>query len=232
MKNKIGIFLSLISASVSLFADNLKINEIEKNREFGKISAKNLEIGETGFVIKQLANNNKIVIAYGEFLGGDRVHFLKFDALRQENLPKGKWLPEVGDIIEFKNNSNRALIIADSFEKYLQIEKKFDRDWIHPDLFATVLTINGHQSPLLSDFIEFCEENSVGRIFFGFKNKIVETECLSMREIKNYSFSGRIGELQKPFYSRIEKINPNWFGEGTNEIGEFESYYRSILERQ
>ena len=95
-----------------------------------------------------------------------------------------------------------------------------------------VLTINGHRSPLLSDFREFCEENSVGRIFFSFKNSIVETDCLSMREISSYLVIKKAGEIQKPFYSRIEEIEPNWFGEGKDEIGEFESYYRSILERK
>ncbi len=229
--NKIITFLGLTSL---IFSNNFKILEIDKSGEFGKISTNSnlIHIGETGIVEKRINNNHSSIISYGEYLGNGKVYFKIFNALEQENLVRGNWKPNIGDNLLFRTNSNRAIIIADSFENYLQIEKKFNRDWIHPDLFKMVLTINGHRSPLLSDFREFCEENSVGRIFFSFKNSIVETDCLSMREISSYLVIKKAGEIQKPFYSRIEEIEPNWFGEGKDEIGEFESYYRSILERK
>jgi len=35
--------------------------------------------------------------------------------------------------------------------------------------------------------------------------------------------------IKLPFYSRIEKIEANWFGDGSNKLKEYSPYYKSLI---
>ncbi len=223
----ISIFLLLSSylisfetEIVSVFGNSGKIRHI-------------LPKGSTGIVIKKIDENFEAIVSYCEVTSKNgKVQFSKFKTLIQDSLPYGNWTPQVGDKVIFENNYKRASILAKNFDDYNTIRRSFKREWVHPDIFTATLNSIGHTSPLLEDFQYLCKEHSIGLIYIGFKESVKVVDCLSMKEIEEKKIILSVGKsIQKPFYSRIKKIEANWFGEGVEEIRNFESYYKGILER-
>jgi len=222
------IILVLAFLTSSLFSELFEIQSVSDNGKYGKIS-QNIQIGSTGIVIKTLANGSQAIISYAEMQKDNQILFYDFITLNQENIPKGLWKPKAGDFIRFQENYKRAVILAKDYNSYLQIKNKFSQDWIHPDLFSATLSSIGHQKPLPEDFHYFCRETSVGLIYIGFTDEVLKVDCLSLKVIDTFSQKLKSESTQKPFYSRIKKIDTNWFGAGIKEIVDFEKYYRKLI---
>jgi hypothetical protein len=226
-----NFLIILFALSTALSGSNLKeITSISEDGEFGEIADfETLELGNSAIVIRDIAEDYKSIISYAILEDGGKVKFLPFETLEQENLPKGKWKPAVGDKIRFGENYNRAFVIAKNYEDFIETEKSFKKVWIHPDLFTATLSTIGHQSPQKEDFSYFCKEHSIGLIYFALNDEVKEVDCLSMTQLKSHKKSFKEGDIQKPFYSRIEDIDTNWIGEGINPIPDFETYYRDLI---
>jgi len=225
MKNIIFVLVFLTS---SLFSELVEIQSVSENGKYGKIS-QNIPIGSSGIVIKTLQNGSQAIISYAEMQKDNKILFYDFMTLNQENIPKGLWKPEAGDSIRFQENYQRAVILAKDYNSYLKIKNQFSKDWIHPDLFSATLSSIGHQKPLVDDFHYFCREMSIGLIYIGFSDEVLKVDCLSLKVIETFSQKFKVESIQKPFYSRIKKIDTNWFGAGIKEIVDFETYYRNLV---
>jgi hypothetical protein len=203
---------------------------VDEDSESGEVEESlELPVGTTGIVIKTLPNNYQAVISYGEVEKDKRVKFYEFETLEQENLPHGLWKPEKGDKIRFEENYDRALIVAKNLDHFLRISKMFRKEWVHPDIFTATLSTIGHKSPLKDDFHYFCREHSVGLLYIGLDDGVYEVDCLSLKEINLHSGDFKTDDIQKPMYSRVNEIDSNWFGEGINDIPDFEEYYRKLI---
>lgn len=217
----------------SLISYEVEINAISEkgNSLFGEIKTqKDVQIGSSGIVIKNLQDDFQAIISYVELVSENQVRFYPFETLRQVNLPKGLWKPQVGDTIRFKENYNRAIILAKNFNSFVKIEKKFDKFWIHSDIFTATLSSIGHKQPLKNDFQYFCQEHSVGLIYIEFQDEVKKVDCLSLKVMEFIPMKFEKSNIQKPFYSRIKVIDSNMFGDGINEIVDFEKYYRKLIE--
>jgi hypothetical protein len=219
------IFLSL-----SLFSQTVEIQKVENEKIFFQ-HQNGLKIGMTGIVIHKVSEKYESIIAYVSILENGVGQIFQFTTLAQENLPHGKWKPESGDKIRFHENYERSVLLTRNFDSYIKTTRQKDENWIHPDIFAVTLNSLGHQSPLLGDFQYFCREHSIGKIYIQFDTELKVVDCLSMREIDSFPLTFE-GETEKPFYSRVKDIDANWFGEGKEEIEDFEAYYKSLLERE
>ena len=223
------LFFIFITFGTFLFGETYwQLDKVDAN---GGTFTKKLPyaIGTTGVVIRDLSNGYSSIIAYCEITSSNRVKFLNFDTLNQENLPKGKWQPKAGDRVRFEENYHRALIIAKNLDDYLEVSKRFKKEWIYSDLFSATLTTIGHRSPLREDFNYFCKEHLVGLIYIALHDEVAIVDCLSMTKVESYPMEFHKGTTQKPFYSRIKEIDSNWFGDGKDDIPDFESYYRGLI---
>jgi len=218
----------VLTLFTSLFSELVEIQSVSDNGKYGKI-AQNIQIGTTGIVVKTLENGFHSIVSYAEMQQDGKILFYDFMTLNQQNIPKGLWKPQAGDSIRFQENYKRAMILARDYNSYIQIKKKFSQEWIHPDLFASTLSSIGHQTPLSDDFHYFCRENSIGLLYIGFADEVLKVDCLSLKVIDTISQSFKADSTQKPFYSRIKKIDTNWFGAGIKEIVDFENYYRNLI---
>jgi len=122
-----------------------------------------------------------------------------------DSLPTGKYTAEVGDTVELAFAYNRALLIAPSEEIYHRITQSVQTQWIHPDLFATILSYTGHPSPLKSDFYKMSDATSTGLLFI-YLDKHVYT--LDMKSFKILSISNAPLEVNKR--KNIMKITKNY----------------------
>jgi len=151
-------------------------------------------------------------------------------ALEQSALPSGTWKVQEGDNIIIGYNYQRSLLIAPNRTVYKKVTSYHnDRSWVHPDIFASVLSYSGHPSPLKEDFTYMCRINNIGTVAFMFDKSIITIDCQSFKILKNKSTSIKSAEQQAPFYSRVPNIESNWFGDGNDEIEDYDRYYVDLL---
>lgn len=151
-------------------------------------------------------------------------------ALEQSALPSGKWVPKIGDEVILGYNYHRALLIAPNSSIYRKITHYHqDRNWVHPDIFATALSSNGHPTPLREDFTSACRANNIGIVSFMFDKSIITVDCQSFKILQNKSTSVRADDPQLPFYTRVTNIEANWFGEGSDELEDYSPHYIELI---
>jgi hypothetical protein len=230
-KQLLKIALLILSATFPLLSFETKLVKVDKGGEFGEIANVGIK-GTTGVVIHNINGDFESIISYVEVVDGQKVKFLPFTTLEQDNLPYGTWKPKVGDRVLLENNYHRAIILSKNFDHFSKIRREFQKEWFHPDIYTATLNEIGHKSPLLEDFQYFCKEHSIGLVYIGFSDEVKTVDCLSMRQVGGKKLDlTQNSSVQKPFYSRIKEIDANWFGDGTEDIEDFESYYRELIER-
>ncbi len=206
----------------------------EENEEATIATLKDTEVGMYGAVSHWFDERHAIALSWVEItkIDGD-VTTLKLHpilSLVQSALPTGTWKVKVGDDVAMGYNYQRAMLIAPNASIYRKITTYHsDRQWVHPDIFASTLSSNGHPSPLKEDFNQVCKANNIGTIAFMFDKSIVTVDCRSFKIIKNKSTSIKSKEQQVPFYTRVPHIADNWFGEGNDEIENYDKYYVELL---
>jgi len=192
------------------------------------------QVGMYGLIIKSFDTSHSTALSWVEVLSitaeSIEVKTTPIVALEQSALPSGTWEPKLGDKVTLGYNYHRALLISPNASVYKKISSFHkQRRWVHPDIFASVLSSNGHPSPLIEDFKSTCRANNIGLIGFVLKNSFVTVDCQSFKIIEVKSSTLDTTEVQLPFYTRVSQIEANWFGEGSNELTEYTPYYTKLL---
>ncbi len=213
------------------------ILSVDKKNDTVVIEINHIDVGMSGFVVHVISKNHSVVVnnaVVESFDANSSRATLKLSAfhmLDNNSVPKGKYTAEAGDKVELAFAYNRALLIAPSEEVYHRITQSVQTQWIHPDLFATILSYTGHPSPLKSDFFKMSEATSTGLLFI-YLDKHVYT--LDMKSFKILNISDAPLEVKKekvPFYTRVEKIESSWWdwGAGTDPMQSYKPYYYKLL---
>lgn len=225
-------FLALELMSAIIQTPIVAIDEEAKNVT---IEIEKIDVGVSGFVVQNVSNehssilNNVVVTAFDPVSKRATLVLREFDMLQNNALPVGKWKPKVGDSVELAFGYSRALLIAPNETIYYRIAKSVNVHWIHPDLFATILSFHGHPTPLKSDFASFGVTASVGLVFFYLQGKVYTVDIQSFKILSISDAPLMQESLKLPFYSRVEEIEANWFGEGSDELEEYEPHYFELL---
>jgi hypothetical protein len=227
----------LIFMVSQIFASVIRtpIVSLNNDKEIATIKIDHIDIGVSGFVVHHITPEhsailkNATVIAYDKKTKIATIHMDTFNALKNNSLPYGKWKSVVGDTVELAFGYSRALLIAPDEEIYHQISKSVHIQWIHPDLFATVLSFAGHPTPLQSDFTNFANAASVGLLFIYLDKKVytVDSKSFKILNITDAPFVAK--KKQKPFYTRVTKIDANWWGAGSSEMEQYAPHYYELL---
>ncbi len=231
------IFLVFIF-TCTLFAGVIKtpVLSVDEEKQLATIEIANINMGITGFLVHRVSKNNSTILRSLEVVSFDKetqiatLKMADFSQLRQNSLPLGKWKPTVGDIAILAFGYSRALLVAPTEDIYYRITSAAEQvQWVHPDLFATILSFSGHPTPLAEDFTKMSIGAAAGLIFFYLDKKLYTVDAKSLKVI-NISVAPLEQEgAQLPFYSRVEEIEANWFGEGSDELESYEPYYFELL---
>jgi len=232
--------LSLLFLAHSLFAViskpvHSKVISVDTDEQTLSIAyVEGAQVGMYGVIVKDLDQTHAIALKWIEItaIEGETIHaeMVPILALEQSALPSGKWIAQEGDNAVIGYNYHRALLIAPNPSVYKKvIAYHNERKWVHPDIFTTVLSYHGHPSPLVEDFTYTCRANNIGTVSFVFDKSIISIDCQSFKIIQNKTISLKTDEVQVPFYTRITNIEANWFGEGNDEIEDYNSYYVDLL---
>jgi len=236
MVKKIYILLILLLAN-NLFSFSLEpyqttIKKLEGNQAVVDNSDQ-VKIGSSGIIIHNYDQEHRTIIAKAVVTKKDGTDmYLKlyyYKDLNMDALPSYKIVPKAGDTVIFNYLYKRILPIVpnqDAFEKFKQ---SFPRiDVIHPDLFAYELAVEGNPAPKLADFRKECNSDDFGLLFFALSDQGYFVDCTSFKVIGKLNFPTE-GKKEKPFYTRIKNIKAKFFGLGSDEIKDFDSYYKNLL---
>ncbi len=232
---KYTILLILFAIEVMASVIKAPIVSVDNEKEQATISVDHIDVGVSGFVVHYITPQHNSILKNATVVAFDKakkiatVKMSTFNALRNNSLPYGKYKPQVGDTVELAFGYSRALLIAPNEEIYHQISKSVHIQWIHPDLFATVLSFAGHPTPLRSDFTAFSNAASVGLLFIYLDKKVytVDIKSFTILNITDAPFVAK--KKQKPFYTRVQKIDANWWGAGSNEMEAYAPHYYKLL---
>lgn len=211
------------------------IVSIDHEKERLTINIDKIDVGVSGFAVHTIAPDHTSILKNVEVIAFDAqtkiatLKTIEFNTLKNNALPTGKWQLEPGDMVELAFAYSRALLIAPSEEIYHQVTKSVHVQWIHPDLFATVLSFRGHPTPLKEDFQAMGIGSSVGLLFIYLDKQVYTVDIESFKILAISPAPLMQDSVTLPFYSRVEKIEANWFGEGSDELEEYEPHYYELL---
>jgi Plasminogen-binding protein pgbA N-terminal len=229
-------FLLILSICFSVFAGNLSETILSVDKENATIKIDGVDVGMSGFVIKHIDKehstilNSAVVTKYDKESKIATLSLGKYNATQQDYLPSGKWKAHVGDEVVLAFGYSRALLIAPNENVYYRITKALPTlEWVHPDIFTSIISMNGHPTPLKKDFGQMCDISAVGLLYFYINGSLITTDCKSMQLLQITPAALDDKKVQLPFYSRITDINANWFGEGSSKLKQYDPYYYELL---
>jgi len=223
--------------SATLFGGVLKskILSINEQRTEATIKINNIDLGVNGFVYHSIqgAHNmilkNAVVTSFDKSTKIATLELSEYTALRNNALPSGKWKVQVGDTAILAFGYTRGLLISPNEEIYYRITRHSKLQWVHPDIFATILSFNGHPTPLREDFTKLSIASSVGLIYIFLDKQLYTIDSKSFKILTVIEADLLQDETNLPFYTRVPEIDANWFGEGSDELEYYEPYYYKLL---
>ena len=230
------IFLVLLISS-ALFGGVLKSKIVTVNEDETKatIRINKIDVGVSGFIVHTIKGTRTIILKNAVVISYDKdskiadLELSEYNALRNSALPSGKWHVEVGDEAVLAFGYTRGLLIAPSEEIYYRITRHTQVQWIHPDIFATILSFNGHPTPLREDFTKISIASSVGLVYIFLDKKLYTVDAKSFKILTIIDADLLQDESNLPFYTRIPEIDANWFGAGSSELDNYEAHYYELL---
>ncbi len=221
-----GVFASVIQVPIDSVNDDQTLT----------IKIDKIDVGMSGFVYKMLNENHGSIVAsvVVESFDADAkkavLTMSDYKLLQNDALPKGKWKAEVGDSVVLAFGYTRAILIAPNEEIYHRVTSSATNlQWVHPDIFATTLSYAGHPTPLRSDFTNICDTTSVGILFIYLDQNLFTLDCKSFSILNITPAPLKQEKVKLPFYTRLQEIEANWWGEGSDELLEYEPHYYELM---
>ena len=229
--------LILLLALFELNAGVVKspIVTLDSDESIATIKIDKIDVGMSGFIVHEIAPDhtsilkNVVVRSFDKDTHIATLEMSEYTALRNNALPTGNWSVEVGDTAVFAFGYSRALLLAPSEEVYHQISKSINIQWIQPDIFATILSFRGHPTPLKEDFEAMSDASSVGLVFIYLDKKLFMLDIKSFKILTINDAPLVQDSVKLPFYTRIEEIDANWWGEGSDELESYAPHYYELL---
>lgn len=230
------VFLFFIIA-LELFGNVIKSPVVGINEDATEVTIKveKIDVGVSGFIVHEITEGhttilkNAVVKSYDEDSKIAKVEISQYNALTSSALPDGKWEVKIGDMAVLAFGYTRGILLAPNEEIYYKITKNSKLQWVHPDIFATILSFNGHPTPLRSDFTQMSVDSSVGLIFIFLDNKVYTLDAKSFKILAITDAKVEQKEVGLPFYTRVSEIDAAWWGEGSNRLKEYEPHYYELM---
>jgi hypothetical protein len=233
MKKIFLIFIVALQLNAGIL--KLPILSVDEDASSVTVQAAKVDVGVSGFILHTVApGHNSILksVVVTSYDGASKKATLKmkdFDALKNNALPKGEWKVKAGDTAVLAFGYERAFLVAPSEEIFYKLSKSVNVQWIHPDIFATILSFRGHPAPQKEDFDAFTTSAAVGVIFIYLDDKVYTIDAKSFG-ILSITETPLIQDNEVlPFYTRVENIDAAWWGAGSSPLEEYAPHYYELL---
>lgn len=225
------LFLSLFCMGM-LQASPISTTLLDINEDRGSIQAPQLKVGMSGFIVRHFDGKHSSIIANARVSAHNAdtnralIDISPYDGLRQNSLPSGNWKARANDEVVIAYDYERALLIAPNDDAYNALTKSIPNiEWVHPDTYATYLSHEGHPTPLVEDFHQFCTANSVGLLYIQSADTLFTLDCKNFALLQTAPSIMTKSAAMTPFYTRVPTIRANWFGAGSSRLKSYEPYY-------
>ncbi|MEA1917469.1 MAG: plasminogen-binding N-terminal domain-containing protein [Campylobacterota bacterium] len=228
----------LLIAPLLLLASEIKTTIVDIKGKKAIVNVGEIQRGVSGIVVRKFNDNHSAIIAEAVVIDYNKkkkmalLGMSKYRGLTQNALPTGNWIPRKGDTVILAHGYGSALLIAPSEDIYNEVKSRIDGIYFSkPSGFATYLSYKGHPTPLEEDIRNYCAISTVGLLYMYVKDTLFSADCLSMQLLQATYFPLKRKTTQLPFFSRVNKINANWFGSGSSKLKKYDPYYlRMIVE--
>jgi hypothetical protein len=134
------------------------------------------------------------------------------DIIHHDELPTIKTPVTVGDKVIGGYLYNNVLLLAPDADTYARIVKSHDKKWIHPDLYALYLSVEGDGKPTRENLSHFAKKFQIGLIYIVRKDSAILLDPISGKVVAQKTMSNLPAQAQFPFYMRFGKLESGWFG--------------------
>ena len=222
--------LFLLLLNYSLFADVLPNRT---TTTITSVDAHSVQVeasvpqGTSGIVIHNYGNNLSAITHIIVTTGDKQATVHPYQDLGDTKLPNIKSGVEKGDKVIFGNFYSNLLLIAPNEEAYRKTKQTLQRNFIHPDVYAMDLIVNGEQQITFNNLKAFAHKNQIGLVLITTKENIMVLDPLSSKYLATLPLTKTLNSTAtSPFYARFEQISNGFFGTESNQ--KFLEYYQGI----
>jgi hypothetical protein len=230
--------LLLILTYISAAAATISQPIVNISGDNAVIKIAHIDVGISGFIVKHIDKDHSYIIDKAIVTAFDPTNkkavlrLSPYKQISQPYLASMEYHAAVGDEAILAFGYDRALLIAPSSDTYYRIKNALPSlEWVHPDIFATLLSSNGHPTPLKKDFHELCDTSAIGLLYIYIDANLFTLDCQSMHILQITPAPIKQTSTQLPFYNRIGTIDANWFGAGSSRLKAYAPYYFKLLVR-
>ena len=168
--------------------------------------------GMSGIVVHNYGNEAQAITSYIiQTNNNGTVTPMKRNAIYHPELPTINTPIKVGDKVIGGFMYQNVLLLAPDATTYARITEKYNKNWIHPDLFALFLAVEGDDVPTRENLSTFARQHQVGLVMIIKKSQAVLLDPISGQIINQMSMSNMPANAQFPFFSRFDEIDSGWF---------------------
>ncbi len=169
--------------------------------------------GMSGVVVHDYGNSLKAITSrIAQITSSGAGTLISADIIDHESLPTIKTAVQAGDKVIGGYLYKNVLVLAPNADTYAKITKSYSKTWIHPDLYALYLSVQGESKPSKENLLDFAKKHQVGLVYIVRKDAAVLLDPISGKIIARKAVSHLPAKGQFPFYMHFEKLESGWFG--------------------
>ena len=195
-----GFFPSTVNTSVrSVSGQNISLNNAFPVN------------GMSGIVIHNYGSNVKAITSTVVQTSRGNARYQGNEIIDHDSLPTIKTGITKGDKVIGGYLYRNVLLLAPDANTYAKITSRYNKQWIHPDLYAIYLSQEGEGAPNRENLASFARKYHVGLIYIVKKGAAVLLDPVSGKYVGKQGVSGLPSKAQVPFFMRLDKIQTGWF---------------------
>ena len=199
-----------------------------------KINITNLNIGNSGIIIKKI-NNNTMIITQAVVINSNKknstLKFIDKDIIQQKAIPTTKQIPKNGDQFIINHLYKTSLLIVPNVKaKKNVIDLYPTQNFLNEDFFASHLKIIQQPVPTKETISNFTQSQQIGTIFIVVNEKLYILDSITFKVIDTINLTYNDKSTNVPFLTKIDNIKQGFWDFSADSIKDYNAYYLQLLE--
>ena len=172
--------------------------------------------GMSGIIIHNYGNGIKAITSRVVQTSKGHAKLAGNDVIQHDELPTIKTAVARGDKVIGGYLYNNILLLAPDANTYAKVTSSYNKQWVHPDLYALYLSQEGEGAPNKKNLADFAKKYHVGLVYIIKKGSAVLLDPISGKHVGQKGVSGLPAKAQFPFFMHFEKIDSGWFSKSAS----------------